>query len=202
MKKIISAIVSCVLVMTMGAAASFAAEKQDEPAAAQFSDVAGTPYEKAVVYLTEKGVIDGFEDGTFRPQGIVTRAQACKMIAQMLGAAEDELKAAAESAAKSFGDIEASDWAAPYIGYCVEKGIAAGYPDQSFKGSKQITLAEYAALLCRADGDSDSSLGGAWPDNYMESAKDKGFLENLVDCDPAAGCAEIPDARKHRGHDL
>ena len=108
------------------------------------------------------------------------------MIAQMLGAAEDELKAAAESAAKSFGDIEASDWAAPYIGYCVEKGIAAGYPDQSFKGSKQITLAEYAALLCRADGDSDSSLGGAWPDNYMESAKDKGFLENLVDCDPAA----------------
>ena len=186
MKKIISAIVSCVLVMTMGAAASFAAEKQDEPAAAQFSDVAGTPYEKAVVYLTEKGVIDGFEDGTFRPQGIVTRAQACKMIAQMLGAAEDELKAAAESAAKSFSDIEASDWAAPYIGYCVEKGIAAGYPDQSFKGSKQITLAEYAALLCRADGDSDSSLGGAWPDNYMESAKDKGFLENLVDCDPAA----------------
>ena len=94
MKKIISAIVSCVLVMTMGAAASFAAEKQDGPAAAQFSDVAGTPYEKAVVYLTEKGVIDGFEDGTFRPQGIVTRAQACKMIVQMLGAAEDELKAA------------------------------------------------------------------------------------------------------------
>ena len=89
MKKIISAIVSCVLVMTMGAAASFAAEKQDEPAAAQFSDVAGTPYEKAVVYLTEKGVIDGFEDGTFRLQGIVTRAQACMMIAQMLGAAED-----------------------------------------------------------------------------------------------------------------
>ena len=87
MKKIISAIVSCVLVMTMGAAASFAAEKQDGPAAAQFSDVAGTPYEKAVVYLTEKGVIDGFEDGTFRPQGIVTRAQACKMIVQMLGAA-------------------------------------------------------------------------------------------------------------------
>ena len=171
MKKIISAIVSCVLVMTMGAAASFAAEKQDEPAAAQFSDVAGTPYEKAVVYLTEKGVIDGFEDGTFRPQGIVTRAQACKMIAQMLGAAEDELKAAAESAAKSFGDIEASDWAAPYIGYCVEKGIAAGYPDQSFKGSKQITLAEYAALLCRADGDSDSSLGGAWPDNFIWKAR-------------------------------
>lgn len=194
MKKVISVVVSCILVMTMGAAASFAAEKQEAsaaPAAAQLSDIAGTPYEEAVAYLIEKGVVNGFEDGTFRPQGIVTRAQGCKMIAQMLNASEAELRAAAQSAGKSFNDVEWTDWAAPYIGYCVEKGIVSGYPDHSFKGSKQITLAEYAALLCRAGGDSDSSLGGTWPNNYMKRAEEKGFFKNLIGCNPSTDAQKL-----------
>lgn len=188
MKKIISIIVSCVLVMTAGVVSSFAAEAQDTSgtsATERFNDVEGTPYETAVEYLVEKGVFDGFGDGTFRPEGVITRAQVCAAVARMMGASEEELKEAAE-AASVFSDVTEDDWAAPYIGYCVEKGIISGYPDMTFKGDQQIVLGEYATILCRAGGDSDTSLGGVWPDNYMKRAEEKGFFAGLQNCDPSA----------------
>ena len=98
MKKIISVIVSCVLVMTAGAVSSFAAEAQNVSGTSgteNFEDVGGTPYETAVEFLTEKGVVNGFGDGTFQPEGIITRSQACAVIARMAGASEEELNEAA-----------------------------------------------------------------------------------------------------------
>ena len=114
----------------------------------------------------------------------ITRAQACTMTAKLLGASDSELASAAEKAADSFSDVAKENWFAPYIGYCVNKGIINGYTDKTVRPSQQISLSELAAILCRAAGDSDASLGGTWPLNYLTSAKNRGILEDLEKCDP------------------
>ena len=177
MKKLLSVIVSLTLVVSAGTAGVFAAEN-----APAFSDTVGTAYEKPAEYLAEKQILSGFPDGTFQPEQTITRAQACTMTAKLLNASDSELTAAAGSAAASFSDVTAENWFAPYIGYCVSKGIIVGYTDKTVRPCQQIALRAFAPILCRAAGDSDASLGGTWPSNYLTSAENRGFLKDLADC--------------------
>ncbi len=186
MKKLISVIISAA-VLAAGTTAAFAGDSVKT----SFPDTAGTPYEEAAAVLAEEGILNGFEDGTFRPEQSITRAQACTMVTKMLDIPAAELEAAAEEAEQAFSDIKVSDWEASYVGYCTEKNITAGYPDKTFRSDQPITLSEYATILCRAAGDSDSSLGGTWPDNYMSSAQTRGLLEGLEGYDPAEDGAKL-----------
>lgn len=186
MKKIISIIVSAAM-LAAGTTAAFAGDSGKT----SFPDTANTPYEAAAAMLAEEGILNGFEDGTFRPEQSITRAQACTMVTKMLDVPAAELEAAAEEAERTFSDIKVSDWEASYVGYCTEKNITAGYPDKTFRPAQQITMSEYATILCRAAGDSDSSLGGTWPDNYMSSAQTRGLFEGLEGYDPAADGAKL-----------
>ena len=142
----------------MGAAASFAAEKQDGPAAAQFSDVAGTPYEKAVVYLTEKGVIDGFEDGTFRPQQYITRAEFATIAALFFHAPEVE--------GDAFTDISDS-WARDYINRAAKLGLISGYKDGTFRPQNK-TAWYYASVQEATNGHEYERVDNTSPETWTE----------------------------------
>lgn len=179
MKKIISVIISCILVVSAGTAA-FAADGRS------FSDTEGTAYEEAAEYLETEGILAGFPDGSFRPEQLISRAEACALVSRMLDASESELEAGASAAASSFNDVNENNWFASYIGYCAQKGFVQGYEDGSVRPQQQISLNEFATMVCRVAGDSDSSLGGTWPSNYMESAEERGLFEGLVNLDPSA----------------
>ncbi len=176
MKKIISVIVSCVLVASAGVA-SFA----DDTGA--FSDIQGTPYEAAAAYLAEEGILNGFPDGSFRPDQSISRAEACTLVSKMMDATEAELEASAASAAAAFSDVTEDNWFAPYIGYCATEGFVIGYTDGTVQPQQQISFNEFVTMICRVAGDTDSSLGGTWPSNYIESAQERGLLEGLSDFD-------------------
>ena len=112
MKKFISILLAvCIL------AACFPA------AGAVFSDVSAGDTASAVNTLYSMGVINGFEDGTFRPSENLTRAQFCTLVISLLGKS-DEVSTAARSSL--FSDVKSSDWFAGYVNIAAQEGLVNG----------------------------------------------------------------------------
>lgn len=94
---------------------------------AAFSDVGDdNTYKDAITTLTKLKVIDGYEDGTFKPDGQITRAEFTKLIVFILGYKD----LAYDSS--DFTDVDASHWAKNYIQTAYNLGIIAGMGDGTF----------------------------------------------------------------------
>ncbi|WP_102344818.1 S-layer homology domain-containing protein [Bacillus sp. Marseille-P3661] len=125
-------------------------------AASKFNDIKpGAFYEQAVNALSSKGVIGGYDDGTFKPNKPVTRAEAAKMLAYDLGLTTN-------LANSKFNDVKSGDWFFQPVTALSQTGGISGYEDGSFKPGKTITRAELASMLVKAysltnNGDSASS---------------------------------------------
>lgn len=131
-------------------------------AGAAFTDQADVDYTEAVDVLSAVGVLAGFEDGSFKPDEILTREQAAKIIAYiMIG------KSAADALTTStapFTDVPASRWSAGYIAFCVSQGIINGYGDGTFGPADTLTGFQFAKmLLCALGyGKNDEFVGSNW----------------------------------------
>lgn len=112
-------------------------------AKSEFSDVKSSDwYYDAVATLASLGVVGGYEDGTFRPAGHITRAEAAAIMTNL-----KKLNPNA-SAAEKFADYASmADWAKGHVGAVVEAKFMSGYPDGTFKASNTITRAESVATL-------------------------------------------------------
>lgn len=116
-------------------AAGSEAEFSDLPAAVETAD--------SILNLYYQGIINGYGDGTFKPQGEVTRAEFAKMI--LLGAGYDTLA----GAAVGFPDVAPTHWAKGYIRTLADKEILRGRPDGRFDPEGKVTLGEVLAVLNR-----------------------------------------------------
>jgi hypothetical protein len=141
--------------------------------AATPTDVVGTPSEEAVTVLMGLGVVDGYADGTFKPAGIVTRAEMAKLIVVALG-----LKDYAVGTSK-FPDMAGAAWAQGFVNYASSLGVVEGYPNGTFGPSDTVTYDEAAAMIVRALGYTDDSLSGTWPANYVLKARALGILDGI-----------------------
>ena len=134
MKKVISILFSFVLLLGI---APFAL-------ASSYKDVSSTyRFYEEVTYLNEKGIISGFQEGTFRPDIAVTRAQAAIMIGRALGL--DGTKQNTK-----FPDVSENSVASGYIQSAVNAGIIQGFPDGTFKPNQSVTRGQLAIFLSRA----------------------------------------------------
>ncbi len=168
--KTIRIIIASVLVAVLSTATVFAGTVP--------SDVSGKSCEKAVEALTDKSIITGDTDGLFHPDSYLTRAQVCKMLAAAM-------KLYSESSAGSgFKDMDGYAWAEGYIKMMAEKGIATGYPDETFRPGENVTVAELTTFVMRACGVKDAELGGKWPENFITKAEEMGLYENCIDNPP------------------
>jgi hypothetical protein len=115
---------------------------KDAPLTSEFADVeAGKWYSQAVAYLTSIGILTGYEDGSFKPNAHITRAEFSAIVSRF-----DESTSASD-AAGSFSDVSATHWAFAFIGNVVEKGWLSGYPDGTFKPQNAITRAETVTAI-------------------------------------------------------
>ena len=100
-----------------------------------FSDVAESDWsQQAIGFMLEKGMIKGYEDGSFKPKAAISRAEFAAMAARF-----DKLVA---GGGNSFFDVPAGHWAQAAIDSAAAKGWVTGYPDGSFKPERKITRAE------------------------------------------------------------
>ena len=93
----------------------------------------------------EKGILKGYEDGTFKPKGAITREELVKVLLGAFGIDVDE-----NADVSAFTDAGNIKWSAPYIAKAVEKGIIKGYDDGSVKPQNTVTRIEAITMFGRA----------------------------------------------------
>ena len=122
--------------------------------ASSFSDVPVThPMYDSITYLAERGFVSGYEDGTFKPDRVVTRAEILKFA---LKAANIEIINTGDN---SFSDVPAEEWYYPYVLTASAKDIVGGYEDGTFQPNRVVTRAEGAKIILK-------SLNVKLPDKY------------------------------------
>ena len=114
-------------------------------AGAAFTDSADIKVDTEVVdTLVSLGVVNGYDDGSFKPNGTVTRAEMAKMIYVLRTGNSDA--SAYNDDKTSFTDI-GSHWARGYIKYCQSLGIIAGKSNTKFCPNDKVTAQEAAKML-------------------------------------------------------
>ena len=131
-----------------------------------YSDVkAGDWFNNAVSTLSNAGIIAGYEDGSFKPNGYITRAEFATIAARFFDVTYN--------GKDLFPDIS-GHWAKDYINQAANKGFVNGYEDGTFKPDRNITRAEAVTLVNRTlDRHPDKSHFTkdmlVWPDNMDQT---------------------------------
>ncbi len=160
-----------VLALIMGSFSfAFAADTESTT----YSDIAGKDCEGAVTVLSAIGVVNGYADGTYKPEKVVTRAEMAKLLIVALGM--DEY---VKGTYTSFSDVK-NHWANSYIAYAASMGIIEGYPDGTFRPDNTVTYQEAVTMIVRALGYQDQYLTGTWPASHVSMAKSLGILKDIV----------------------
>lgn len=108
--------------------------------AESFKDVkTGNDYYVSINYLKDKGIVNGYEDNTFKSSREINRSEALKMISTATGLCENGLENPTEA---PFTDTPLEAWFTKYLAKAKDKGIINGYKDGSFHPEENINLAE------------------------------------------------------------
>lgn len=144
--------------------------------AQDFSDAADIQYKEAVEVMTGIGAINGRPDGTFDPEGLITRAEAAKLVAYTV--LTRKVAELLPRQASSFTDVASTHWASPFIEYCVSQGIIKGRGAGKFDPNGNVTAFELAAMLLRAVGYGKNGEyeGASWSINVLTDAVEKGIF--------------------------
>lgn len=129
-------------VATLLAASGVAVVAPQPTAAKTFNDLNPTAdYYQPVSELLERGIVNGYSDGTFRPNQAVTRGQAAKMLALALKLNTKSVKN------PNFKDVSSDHQYYPYIAALANKGIINGYSDNTYHPNEPITRGQIAKIL-------------------------------------------------------
>ena len=131
-----------------------------------YTDVARDAwYNNAISTLSNLGIIDGYEDGSFRPNSPITRAEFTKIAVSFFEYADIEYEG-------TFSDVAEGRWYTQFVAAAVEMGLIEGYPDGTFRPDASITRAEACTIVNRTLGRApheDHLLPEeemiTWPDN-------------------------------------
>ena len=135
-------------------------------------------------------IVSGYPDGSFKPEGNITRAEFCKMICVMLNGGT--APATATNATPTFSDVRTSanaSWAEGFIEYCYAKGIVSGVGNGKFNPNGNITGTEAAKMLLVALGYNatvEGYTGAAWALKVNVQANQDGLYDDLKGIDTNA----------------
>ena len=176
MKKLLALVLA--LVMTLSLAVSANAAFKD-------ADKVSADYSEAVAVLNGMGVFKGYEDGSFQPQGNITRAEVAAIVYRVYTADVKDAKASMYATYNKFSDMAGAGWAQGYIGYCANAALVKGYPNGTFQPSGKVTGYEVLAMILRAIGyDQNNEFTGAdWALHVAQTAQQAHVLDNVKGVD-------------------
>lgn len=174
-KKVLALVLAVATVFTFAAMATAA-----DVTYADLTDTANVTHQEAVQVLVGLGVINGYEDKTFKPTENVTRVQMAKMIGDIMNDGDKQVNDLYKNACP-FADSK-SNWGAGYIAYCAIEGIVAGRNANTFDPNATVTGVEAAKMLLCALGykaDYEGFVGADWAANTLKKAKEVKLLTDL-----------------------
>ncbi|GAA0375425.1 hypothetical protein GCM10008933_03180 [Paenibacillus motobuensis] len=153
----------------------------EKPSNVTLSDISGHWAEISIQQAVQQKWINGYNDGTFRPNQPVNREQFAVMLSRAL-------KLEGNGTDVTFADADKiAAWARPHIARVLESGIINGYQDHTFRPDQQINRAEMAAMIVRALGIepnsktappfSDANTIPAWASPYVAAAYHAGIIQ-------------------------
>jgi hypothetical protein len=112
---------------------------------AAFRDIRNHWAREAIEEAVALGIVSGYPDGTFKPDGEVTRAEFTAMLMRAVSPSNTV------GGALDFNDLKSiPEWAQPFISSAVSAGIVSGYEDHTFRSGNSITRAEMAVMIAKA----------------------------------------------------
>ena len=179
LKKVLALVLAVVMIMGTIAVAS----------AKDYSDVKATDnYAEAIDILSNLKILDGFEDGTFKAEGTLTRAQAAKIVAIVHNAAtngkiQSDIADLYANAQNPFVDCN-GNWALPYINYCRITGLADGMTATTYAPKREVTGVQFLKLMLTTlnfNTSKEGYTGTGWDINVLNRANEIGLTAGLAD---------------------
>ena len=162
MKKFLSMVLALVMAMSLVTISAGAAD---------FADKDSIDYLEAVEVMTALGVVDGYTDGSFGPDGYLTRGAAAKIICNLILGPTTAEALAADAA--PYSDVPTTNVFAGYIAYCQKEGIISGYADGTFRPGNSLTGYAFMKMLLGAlgyDAATEGYTGNNWSINVAKQA--------------------------------
>ena len=122
----------------------------------------------------------GYEDGTIRPNGSISRAEVATVLFRLL---KDDVRAQNLTKDNAYSDVSGTAWYAAAVSTLSKMGVISGYPDGTFRPNAPITRAEFAAMIARFDETAKSAdtpftdISGHWAENAIGKAYGNGWVE-------------------------
>lgn len=124
---------------------TFTPENTSEDTDNMLNDIEGHWAKAYIVAAVEKGIVNGYSDGSFKPDAQITRSEAVKIIVS----ADNHLAMVVEEGTAPYNDVSDDYWAAPFITVANDQGLVKGYEGKIFKPMKDISRAEAMVIVDR-----------------------------------------------------
>ena len=167
MKKFLSLVLA--LVMTMSLVTVSAGAKD-------FTDDSSITYKEAVDVISALGVVDGYSGGDFRPDDVLTRGAAAKIICNLI--LGPTTASALSAGTAPFKDVPVTNTFAGYITFCSQQGIINGYADGTFRPQGTLSGNAFMKMLLGAlgyDGSNENYTGPNWQVSVIKQASGIGL---------------------------
>ena len=121
----------------------------------------------------------GYEDGTVRPNGSISRAEVATVLFRLL---KDDVRMRNLTKDNAYSDVSDTAWYAAAVSTLSKMGVISGYPDGTFRPNAPITRAEFAAMIARFDETAKSAdtpftdISGHWAENAIGKAYGNGWV--------------------------
>lgn len=170
-------------------------EPADLAPATNFSDIKSPLLREAVDYLSQRGIIAGYPDGTFQPDRVINRAEALKIIFAAQGITADR-----PAITPPFPDVSTTEWFAVYVEEAKTRNLIKGYADGKYRPNQEVNKAEFIkiAMLAQSFYEATTDYSPAlnqfsdlddneWYMPYVSFAVAKSFLDNTQKLSPTKG---------------
>lgn len=168
---------------------------EEELKAFSFPDVATDRWSYGCIQICARNhIMDGFEDGTFRPNEPLTRDQATRVMSTLLDLDPVPYK-------NCFKDVEADRWSAQFIQACYNAGIIVGTGEDKFEGERSLTREQMAVILVNAynitprsyHGEFEDVKSDRWSSGYIATVYSENLMVGVSDTE---FCPESPITRE------
>ena len=150
-------------------------------------------YETAVTVLSGLKVFQGYDDGSFLPQGAITRAEVAAIIYRIVTGDVADTQVGIYADYNKFDDVASTSWYAGYVNFCANAEYIKGYDARTFGPNDPVTGYQALAMILRALGyDKNNEFTGTnWQVQTAAVGENRGITKNIT-----AGTLNVPATRE------